>query len=57
MNLFGFHFHWFHIVFDTGINLYEECKCGRRKVTRYNLKMYQPIDLKWLNYEDEKVCR
>lgn len=40
-------FHW-TVVRDTGVNVYLECPCGRRKV-RTRPWAYQPIDKGWLD--------
>jgi hypothetical protein len=51
MNILGYHFHSWKKVKNTGINMYYECSCGKRKVftpPEGSGFGYQPIDDVWL---------
>lgn len=42
------HIHWFRFHHQCGMNVYEECRCGKRNW--YPLfGGYSPLDLEWLN--------
>ncbi len=51
MDIFGFHFHSWKLVKDTGLNKYYECRCGKRKVDYPPEGAgfgYQPVDFGWV---------
>lgn len=41
------HFHRWRTVRDTGVNVYQDCRCGKRRVTIGGTG-YQPVDQDWL---------
>ena len=44
-----FHIHWMIVQFKKGMNIYRQCRCGKRDyVSEHG---YSPIDKKWLKGE------